>query len=302
MSDAEMIRAEGYRELLDSLHDAVYFTDTDRRIQFWNRQAELLTGFRADEVVGHTCGLNILRHVDEIGRCLCLEECPLSRTLADGERRSAVVYLHHRDGHRVPVHLRVAPVRGDDGAVIGAVEIFTEHEPDETLRTRIMELERLALLDPLTEIPNRRWLAQQLEGRMDGFRRYEWPFGILLLDIDLFKRVNDEHGHDVGDQMLQVVGKTLTAGARLFDSVGRWGGEEFLAIVTNVGMQRLLRIAERLRILVATSELREPARVAVTCSIGAAVVQAGDTLEDLLRRADQALYRAKDQGGNRVVC
>jgi diguanylate cyclase (GGDEF)-like protein/PAS domain S-box-containing protein len=301
MSETNGLPETGYRELLESLLDAVYFTDTSRRILFWNRAATELTGFKAEEVLGRCCADNILRHADGQGVALCQNDCPLARTVADGTPRVERLSLHHRDGHRVPVLASVTPVRGPDGAIIGAVESFRKEEQADDLRERITELEHLALLDPLTALPNRRWLSQQVEARMDEYRRYRWPFGILMIDLDHFKRVNDDHGHDVGDLMLRVVAKSLSAGSRLFDAVGRWGGEEFLAVVTNVEMERLLRIAERLRVLVATSELRQPVRVGVTCSIGAAVIHPDDTIDELLRRADQALYRAKSEGRNRVL-
>ena len=301
MSEANELPEPGYRELLESLLDAVYFTDASRRIRFWNRAATELTGFTAEEVLGHCCADNILRHTDGEGMTLCEGDCPLARTLADGMLRMERLSLRHRDGHRVPVLASVTPVRGPDGAIIGAVESFRKEEFADDLRERITELEHLALLDPLTVLPNRRWLGQQLEARMDEYRRYRWPFGVLMIDLDHFKQVNDEHGHDVGDLLLTMVAKSLSAGSRLFDAVGRWGGEEFLAVVTNVKMERLLRIAERLRRLVGGSELRKPVRVGVTCSIGAAVVRPDDTMDELLRRADQALYRAKSEGRNRVL-
>ncbi len=301
MDEIHRLDESGYRAMLESLLDGVYYTDSSRRILFWNRAAADLTGFPAEEVLGRRCADSILQHVDGCGEAQCQADCPLARTVADGAPRRERLILHHRAGHRVPVLVSVAPVRDAGGAIIGAVESFRREVPADEQTERITELERLALLDPLTVLPNRRWLGQQLEARMDEYRRYRWPFGVLMIDLDHFKRVNDVHGHEVGDLVLKVVAQSLSAGARLYDTVGRWGGEEFLGIVTNVEAERLLRIAERLRVLVSTSELREPARLSVTCSIGAAVVQPDDTLEELLRRADQALYRAKTGGRNRVL-
>jgi diguanylate cyclase (GGDEF)-like protein/PAS domain S-box-containing protein len=290
-----------YRELIETLPDAVYFTDVLRGIRFWNRAATELTGFPAEEVLGHCCAQGILRHTDGNGTELCQDGCLLSQTLANSTPRAERVVLHHRDGHRVPVQAQASPVRGADGAVIGVMQVFRAEAPADDLRERIAELEHLALLDPLTGLPNRRWLSQRFEARMDEYRRYGLPFGILMIDLDHFKAVNDNHGHDVGDLVLKAVAKSLSAGARALDTVGRWGGEEFMMVAAQVEEGRLLRIAERLRVLVSTSELREPARVGVTCSIGATVAQPGDTIDGLLRRADQALYRAKNEGRNRVV-
>lgn len=286
--------------LLESLYDAVYMVDRERRITFWNAAAEELTGYTAGEVIGRHCFENLLRHVDEQGNSLCSGICPVSLTLKDGLRRSEEIYLHHKDGHRVPVSVRVAPLRDNQGALIGAIEVFSDNSVKAQLNERVRELERLALLDPLTGLPNRRYLEIQLGSRMDELTRYAWPFGILLMDIDDFKQVNDLHGHLVGDRVFRMVARTLSANARVFDVIGRWGGDEFLAILTNVDQGRLAQVAERFRYLVESSQLEEPAAISVTVSIGATLATPEDSVESLLERADGLLYRAKDSGRNQV--
>ncbi|MDD2542618.1 MAG: PAS domain-containing protein, partial [Desulfuromonadaceae bacterium] len=97
------MQQEFYKELLDSLADGVYFVDRDRRITYWNKTAERLSGFSAQEVIGTDCAENILRHIDELGNELCLKGCPLTATLEDGKMRDADMFMHHKYGHRVPV-------------------------------------------------------------------------------------------------------------------------------------------------------------------------------------------------------
>lgn len=287
-------------QLLDSLHDGVYYVDQARRILYWNEAAERISGFRRDEVVESLCFNGILGHVDDAGTALCQGDCPLARTLRDGRRREERLYLHHKDGHRVAVSIRVAPVFGPGGAIIGAVESFSDDSWREDLHERVTELERMTLLDPLTGLLNRRGLEQAIEARLDEHRRYGWPFGVLLVDLDNFKAINDRLGHDVGDRMLRMVARTLTAGARAFDTVGRWGGEEFLVCVANVEPDRLLSIAERICRLIEHSELRESGGIRVTGSIGAASIEPGESMAELVQRADALMYEAKRAGGNRV--
>ena len=109
-----------YERLLDSLHDGVYFVNTERTIQYWNKGAELLTGYLASEVVGRSCYDNILAHVNEQGCGLCMNRCPLAATIADGVRRESEIYLRHKLGHRVPISVRVAPISNEEGRVVGA--------------------------------------------------------------------------------------------------------------------------------------------------------------------------------------
>lgn len=117
---------KSYKRILDSLHDGLYFVDPQRRITYWNKGAERITGFLAKEVVGKCCRDNILTHVDGDGRPLCLIGCPLSGTFEDGQDREAEVYLHHKDGHRIPVLVRISSLHADDGSLVGGIELFTD--------------------------------------------------------------------------------------------------------------------------------------------------------------------------------
>jgi diguanylate cyclase (GGDEF)-like protein/PAS domain S-box-containing protein len=287
--------------LLDHLSDGVYVVDHDRVIRTWNAAAERLTGFTAEEVIGKRCRDGLLNHVDEDGVELCGHACPLAGTMRDGQPRAARLFLRHREGHRVPVHVRAAPVRDDEGTVIGSVEVFTDDHEVVKIRRQLSDMEHLAHTDALTGVGNRRHLASHLERRHAEWERYGWQFGVLLLDIDRFKAVNDEFGHDVGDDVLRMVAKSVAYGVRGGDAVGRWGGEEFVAVVDAPGIGALAATAERMRALVEQSHLTVHEReVGVTVSIGAALAGPGDTVESVLRRADALLYDAKLAGRNRV--
>lgn len=112
-----------HKELLDCFYDGIYYVDLKRVIQFWNKSAEGITGFSAEEVIGKCCYSNILNHVDLNSKQLCIDNCPLHETLQDGIPRKANVFLHHKDGFRVPVTILVIPVYADK-EIIGAMEVF----------------------------------------------------------------------------------------------------------------------------------------------------------------------------------
>lgn len=290
-----------YRTLLDNLYDGVYFADRERTITYWNRGAERITGYAAADVVGKKCADNILVHIDGACRSLCKGQCPLAATLKDGEMRTSDVFLLHRSGHRVPVSVRVAPIRDAGGVITGAVEIFTDAAALSGDRGRAAELERMAYFDPLTGVANRRYAEIALSSRLEEFKRYEWPFGLLFFDIDNFKAVNDRFGHSAGDAVLRMVAQTLANGARPFDVVGRWGGEEFVGIIANVSRDELLAAGERFRMLTAQSRLHDSETIAVTVSVGAAHAKPDDTGESLVERADRLMYESKKAGKNRTT-
>jgi len=290
-----------FKNLLDNLHDGVYFVDQERRITYWNKGAERISGFLAGEVLGAHCWDNILQHVDVEGCQLCTGRCPLAATIEDGSAREVDIFLRHKAGHRVPVSVRVNPILDGEGRIIGAVESFSESSSKTGALDKLVELQELALLDPLTGVGNRRYAEVRLRAALDALQRYGWRFGVLFLDVDHFKAVNDTHGHDTGDSVLRMVARTLRGNLRSVDEVGRWGGEEFIAVITNTTEEHLLISAERCRKLVSVSALDTgSSHIRVTVSIGAIMARADDTPQSLLKSADSLMYRAKAGGRNRV--
>jgi len=292
-----------YKNLLDNLYDGVYFLDCDRKITYWNRGAERLTGYNNDEVVGCYCRENILEHVDDMGTRLCEASlCPAAKTLTDGREREEELYLHHKKGYRVPVSIRVAPIHGPGGDIVGAVEVFSDNSTRIEARQTIEELRRMALLDSLTQVGNRRFAEMNLTARLGELDRYGWSFGVLFMDIDHFKRINDSYGHEVGDQILRMTARTLSNSVRSFDLVTRWGGEEFLAIIAHVDDRKLHIVAEKLRNMMERSSLSLNSRtIKVTISIGATLTRPEDSVESLVRRADKLMYESKLSGRNSVT-
>jgi len=251
-------------------------------------------------VLGSHCHDNILNHVTEHGTQLCLTNCPLHATIQDGRPREAEVFLHHAAGYRVPILIRTAPLRDDNGVIIGAIEIFSDNS---RLFHRVKRLEQAANLDPLTEIANRRYMENRLAFALVEFQQHRIPFGVLFLDIDYFKRVNDTFGHEVGDRVLQMVANTLRRNIRTEDWVARWGGEEFLVLLNNVELEGLYSAAEKLRALVKASALQVHGQpLQITVSIGGALARLEDDVASLLRRADQNMYHSKLSGRDRVTC
>jgi diguanylate cyclase (GGDEF)-like protein/PAS domain S-box-containing protein len=292
-----------HQQLLESLHDGVYFVDRDRVIQYWNRGAEAISGYRRETVVGRRCGdEGLLMHVDRDGRLLCGDGCPLAATMQDGEPREVDAFMHHEDGHRLPVRIRATPIRNEQGEIVGAVEVFDEDLQRQLDRERIHELERVALLDPLTELGNRRYAEIQLHAKLGELSRFGRSFGVLFFDVDQFKRVNDESGHDAGDRVLRIVARTSRTSLRGFDSFSRWGGDEFIALISYVSAAELQRVAEKIRALVATSSFSGRGHtLRVTVSIGATLARPDDTADTLTVRADRMMYVSKAAGGNRVT-
>jgi len=291
-----------YERIMENLYGGLYLVDPNRTITYWNKAAEKITGFKVDEVLGRSCSDNILTHMDGEGNCLCLGMCPLAATIADRIPREADIYVHHKDGHRVPISVRVSALTDDEGNVMGGIELFIDISNRAANELRIKELEELALLDNLTQLANRTYIEKEMQSRFEEKKRLNVSFGILFMDIDYFKRFNDTYGHDFGDQVLRNVAKTLSKNSRPFDLYGRWGGEEFIGIIRNITLQELKRLGDRLRLLVENAYLLHGnEKLGVTISMGATLVNDHDTVETLMKRADTFLYKSKSAGRNRLT-
>jgi diguanylate cyclase (GGDEF)-like protein/PAS domain S-box-containing protein len=291
-----------FNGIIENLHDGLYLTDTNRVVTYWNKGAERISGFTAAEVVGRSCADNILTHVNIDGKSLCKGLCPLAKTIADATNREAEVFMHHKDGHRIPVLVRTSPLRDKTEKIVGGIELFTDLTNILAHNIRIQELEKLALLDNLTQLANRRYLEREIENRFGEMQRHGVPFAVLFIDIDHFKRVNDTYGHDVGDRVLQFVATTLVANSRPFDLYGRWGGEEFIGVIRNIDADGIVLLGNRMRMLVEHSYLfHNGNKLSVNVSLGATLVREDDTLESLIKRADILLYESKRQGRNRLT-
>jgi diguanylate cyclase (GGDEF)-like protein/PAS domain S-box-containing protein len=297
------ISPQFYETLLDNLYDGVYFVDLDRKITFWNKAAEKITGFTKAEVLGKRCADNLLRHVDERGTPLCEGACPVSQTLSDGQFRSASVFLHHKQGHRLPVAIGVAPITDRGLNIMGAVEIFRDDSATVAALEHLQELEDLAYLDGLTRIANRTYLEYFIVGKFNELRRLGWSFGVIFVDVDRFKQVNDTFGHQTGDVVLKMVAQTLLKNCRSFDLVARWGGEEFICVISKLkDADQIGSIAERLRVLVESAWVPLPdCSLHVTISLGVTLARLQDTPETLIHRADDLMYQSKTAGRNRIT-
>lgn len=246
--------------------------------------------------------------------------CDLEMPGLDGEK-----LLRMRGGAEIPTPFLVLtavsdPARRAHLLEIGASDTIAKpfHEAELLARVALhlkliraqrelvaknLELERLSRTDSLTGIANRRQLDEWLQAEFRRSQRYETPFGVVLADIDHFKGVNDVHGHLVGDQVLQRVAELMRQVTRASDCVGRFGGEEFLAILGNNVCSGIEIFAERCRQAIEGMEIEaaEGGRFSVTMSLGIAAWHPDiESPEALVQRADQALYEAKAAGRNRV--
>lgn len=291
-----------FHQIADSLFEGVVVVDAKGQITSWNKGAERITGHPSSKMMGAPYQSCPAKHLAANGRELPAETISLLLTLKDGQPREALAYLSHSEGYRVSVIERAIPIKDERGKVTGGMAVFSNNKSVIASFQLNQKTEETVLFDPLTGIGNRPHIEMKIRSAIERFEQTQIPFGVLFIDIDHFKDFNDRHGHLMGDKILRVVANTLRQNLRVTDSCGRWGGEEFLALVLDINADGLTMVADKLRVLASQACIEEDGKkLSVTISIGATVVNENDTLQTLLQRADELLYKSKQKGRNCVT-
>lgn len=242
-------------QFLDQLKEGVYLVDTDRSIIYWNQEAERITGFSKQEVLGRCCKDNILIHVDENGTLLCREGCPLHYAIADGKQREAKMFLCHKNGHRLPVLIKSIPVRNSENQITGAFELFTDQSTLQTDSAKMQSLAQMAFTDRLTGLTNRNYLDIKLDALRIEMQRTNNPLGIVLTKTHGFHDVLERLGEEASGRLIKIVSKTITALVPSNATVGRWTETEFLVLIPNAQYQVLSLTALKMKKVTEKSQI-----------------------------------------------
>jgi diguanylate cyclase (GGDEF)-like protein/PAS domain S-box-containing protein len=288
---------ERFRLIAENAADVVYrFSVGDEpHFDYVNPAVETALGYTPQEFYDDPGLILRVTHADDVDQV---------RTLGyDGvhEVRALQLRMVRRDGTQIWTEHKVVPLRSSAGEVIAATGIARDVT---ALKVKEAFLSHRALHDPLTGLPNRVLLLDRLEAALARIRRHHAHLAVLYLDLDRFKTVNDNLGHDVGDRLLQVVAERLQQTLRPSDSVARLGGDEFAAILADLhDPGEAMQVAERLLAIIAAPVDVGDTTLVTTVSIGIAATHDGEaSAGELLRRSDFAMYSAKDHGRARVEC
>ncbi|RJP18639.1 MAG: GGDEF domain-containing protein [Candidatus Omnitrophota bacterium] len=244
-----------YSNILENLHEGVYYVDHNRKILYWNNAAERITGYSKKEVEGHRCSDNILVHVNGEGKNICHSDCPLSNSMREEKFESTTIYLHHKDGHRVPVAVRATPIHNSEGMILGAVEIFSENMEKVSDQEKIKELAKLAYLDELTGLPNKNYLNMKRKSIHAEIEETQQMYGIIMIRIKNYDSITEKHGLHITEKMLKVITKTLLNITPSSCSMGRWDETAFLCLFPNSTQDQTLILEKRYRGLVEKTSL-----------------------------------------------
>jgi len=296
MQNEELLGAQ--EELLQAAavfahcYDGIVVCNDEGVIVNTNPAFTRITGYERVEAIGHTTSF---LHAGQQGPAFFSE---LAGSLQERSFWSGEVINQRKSGAIYSAMLSVAAVRDDEGKVINYVGVFSDITK---LKRHEAELARVANYDPLTGLPNRRLFADRIRLAMARARRTDRPLAVGFLDLDDFKRVNDEQGHEAGDRLLAAVTHNLLNALRADDTVARLGGDEFALLMDLDDEQHLDAAMVRLMAALSTPVHINGVRQPVSASVGVTLFPGDDADADaLLRHADQAMYVAKERGGNRA--
>lgn len=292
-------------QAFEKLSEGVYIVDAQRKIVFWNEAAEKITGFSRDDVVGSFCMHNILNHIDEDGTPLCLGACPLATVLEDGEEHEDSLFLHHYDGFRIPIHVKVIPIKDDSGNILGAIEIFMETAAEAYVTFEDQMLHAFAgnLPDADNRLSSPQPLERFLKERLNKVRNISrMPMAVLVMEVDEYDELCKDLSPEEKHQVERTVAMSLRTTLQPIEDIGRWKASGFVAVSVNASPAGLKRMAEKAVFMVGHSTpLRATNKpLKVTLSVGAAIVESEDTVSSALERAQTRLERCRKAGGNQV--
>jgi diguanylate cyclase (GGDEF)-like protein/PAS domain S-box-containing protein len=301
LADFQNVDVLFHQRLLDSMHDGVIFVDNNLQILLWNRAAERMTGLTAESLLHHRWSPELIDLQDEEGVRIDTRNCPFIHALAARAQASRQLTLKGRGRERLNVDAQMVPVIGRDGVMHGATLLLHDASSRVTLEQRVQSLHLQATRDPLTNVANRSEFDRVHFEFVERHQQYGRPCALIICDIDHFKSVNDTYGHQAGDDVLIHFAALLQRSCRSGDLVARYGGEEFVVLCADCDNATVTNRAERIREELAQTPQSALDNRPITASFGVTEIQAGDTPETMLRRADRALLRAKESGRNQVV-
>jgi diguanylate cyclase (GGDEF)-like protein/PAS domain S-box-containing protein len=301
--------------VMDKISSAVITSDVNLQITHWNKGAEALYGWKEEEVIGRlvddVCGTEFAE-----GQQMAANMLLLANKVWQGELKQ-----QHRNGQAIWVYASVTLLEDENGVFIGGVTInhdVTERkQAEDELRSTKENIEQINLTlrqafereqlasrtDSLTGAFNRRYFFELLGYEFAASKRYKHPLSLVMFDVDLLKKINDTYGHQTGDEVLKKAAQVVRSELRESDVLARYGGDEFVILLSNSGEQEGFMVLERIyREMQSAYVMVEDKMIAVTISAGIASLQPDmEKADQLVLQADRALYSAKNSGRNRMV-
>ena len=278
------------RGILESLQVGVCVVDLHKKVVFWSDGAERITGQFRHDMTGHSCDERLLPHHHPSGGYSADEVRPLEATLRNGKAVEADIFLVHKAGHKLLVHVRSVPVRNAHGSIIGVAASFEEQHQSASLDHHEDGLKGPACMDEVTGIANRAIMQSHLRETLRMFTELNVPFGVLCIRLEGLVQFRSSFSREAESLLLRAFAQTLEGALWRTGSVGRWGDDQFLVLLNGCSEDSLRSVRERIRRMLADEEIEWwGEKRSLPATIGNASAIVGDTVESLVERAMRSL-------------
>jgi len=287
-------------QILKQIYDSIIVTDLHDMITYWNNGATIMHGYDADEMLAQP--IKKLYVEEEIPNFQRFKEQALSLGAFQGEIKKRT-----KNGKIIHTHISISTIKDETGQIMGLTyysqDITRRKEIEEQLKRQTELLDFQAHHDALTQLPNRILFEKRLEEALVNGNKYDIGFGILFIDLDNFKQINDTHGHHYGDEVLKITAKRLVNSIRKHDTLARLGGDEFTMLISEADTSAIRKIAQKVIYSLEEVFIVEKQEFYISASIGISLYpEDAQSKNDLLKYADIAMYKAKDNGRNNYQC
>lgn len=287
------------------LYDGYFVLDSNENYCIWSEGMPGMTGLPLQSVLGRTwqtVDVQLASLTDGQPAPESRDDTMIGQVLKNGRPQFGSRLCRVSESRHLKVDVYTMPILGSNNSVKGVVQLIRNKSGVRRQSQEFVELKLAATRDPLTGVANRGQLETQLRHMLEEFHSNEGtrPLSTIFLDVDKFKRINDTYGHQVGDQVLVDMTRLMQHETYSGEIIGRYGGEEFVLLCPDTDLEATVRRAERLRHAIMKSSIGGISTLSVTSSFGVSTARLGDSVQTLLERADNCLYRAKETGRNRT--
>lgn len=284
------VDAQLLKEILDCVGDCVCLLDRNNIVVYWNHGAETITGHLAQEVFGRHCREDLALCHDREGAAVAHADCPLTNIKQDGKPRECVIYIRHRDGHRIPVRLRAHAILDSNGEVTGVAEVFAHASAQG--RTELAKAARHGGHDGLTGALNREYGEMLLAHELASMKRFGLASAWIRVDVNGTAALKQSFGHGMVETAMRMIAQTIDANLNSYDALVRWDEASFRVMVRHAMETRVAELTERLAVMIRTSQVQwwgEGREVGVT--IAGVMTDPEDSVDTLEQRAGEAIGR-----------
>lgn len=283
----DLEQGKTFRAVFDGLPFGIQVVDLSLKTLLWSAGAEKITGYHGFEMVGRNCEDNLLRHCDENGTMVCGSNCPMAAVARTGLARETRLFLHHKAGHRVPVVVKISPLRNEGGEIVGVVQAFEPRVAKDVSVSGVLP-RRTYAADPWPPSDRENGFPVLLERLLER----KAQFGVLCIRLENVRDFQATHGQEATAVILRVVADTIRNALRGMDWVEPWHDDAFMAVLLDCDEVGLEKTGERVRRLVSGAGIQWWGDwVAASVSVGGALAQPGDKAEAIVRRAEDSLTR-----------